>query len=274
VREQAEALAGERGRALERFWADYLARVPTVVLPGDRGGFAAVPDRGGVLPLPLDPDLVDGLAAVARRERATVNMVLLAAWAVLLWKITGVRDQCVAVPVSGRKAGYEDVVGCFVNTVVVRAEVRPDEPFTTFLGDVRRSQLAALAHADLPTDRIVRLVRPNGAAMLAETDFSYYSGVEAITRIGGADWRVEALDVDPAAPAYPIAVSVLEYGADIRAHVKYAADRFRREDVEAWLADFEALLRRLARGDEAESPLALFDSGTPVDAVALPDFRF
>lgn len=273
VRDQAAALAGDRGRVLERFWADYLAGLPEVALPADHEGSAAVPGAGEVLPLPLGPDMVDRLGALARQERATVNMVLLAAWAVLLWKITGVRDQCVAIPVNGRKAGYDDVVGCFVNTVVVRVEVRPDEPFTTFLADVRRAQLAAVAHADLPTDRIVRLARPNSTAMLAETDFSYYAGVEAVTRLGGTAWRAETMDVDPAAPAYPITVSILEYGAEIRAHVKYAADRFRRDTVEAWLADFGFLLAGLARGED-ESPIALFDDGSPAEAVALPDFQF
>ncbi len=273
VREQNEALAGERGQQLTRFWTDYLGGAPEVALPTGHPERAIVPGSGGVLPLELDSALFDGLKELARRERATVNMVLLAAWSVLLWQLTGVRDQSVAIPVSGRERRDEDVVGCYVNTVAIRSKPLPDALFRDHLADVRRSQLAALAHAELPTDRIVRLARPGGSAMLAATNFAYHAGVEPITEsFGDCGPGVELLDVDPSAPAYPVSVSVLEYGGELRGRVKYAADLFERATVEEWIADFETLLRRLAENGEKESLLEL--TGTAPAAVALPDFRF
>ena len=274
VRDQREALSGDRGRVLERFWADYLDAAPVADLPADHGERTVVPTAGDNLPLVFDTELVDGLRALARREHATLNMVLLAAWTVLLWKITGVRDQRVAVPVNGRRPEDENVVGCFVNTVAVRTRLRPHEPFRVCLADVRRSQLTVISHADLPTNRIMRLANPDGVALLAATNFGYHAGVAPITTFGDT-YGVELLDVDPATPTFPLNVMALEYGTEIRARVKYAADRFRRDTVEAWLADFETLLRHLARDGEESSLLALFDSVTvPAGAAALPDFRF
>ncbi|MFE6615314.1 condensation domain-containing protein [Amycolatopsis sp. NPDC057786] len=273
VREQSETLAGERGRRLTRFWTDYLGGAPEAPLPTTHREQVIMPGSGGVLPLELDAVLFDGLKELARRERATVNMVLLAAWSVLLSKITGVPDQSVAIPVNGRGQQDEEVVGCFVNTVAIRSKPSPDTGFTDYLAEIRGSQLAALAHADLPTDRIVRLAHPRGSAMLATTNFAYHAGVERIAEsFGDGGPGVELLDVDPSAPAFPISVSMLEYGAELRGRVKYAADLFDRETVEGWLTDFEALLRRLTENGEKESLQEL--TGAAPAGVALPDFRF
>ncbi|TDE32824.1 condensation domain-containing protein [Actinomadura sp. 6K520] len=278
VRDQRQLLSGERGRTLSRFWSEYLEKRPMMALPSAIGaGDVSAPQRGSALTFHLEPEVVRGLLAFARRERATTNMVLLAAWMVLLWKISGVRDQCVAIAVNGRKPQDEDVVGCFVNTIAVRTPLRPHESFSACLTDVRQAQLAALAHADLPTDQLVRLANPGSTTMLAPTNFSFQAGVEPFTSFGGVPaYENEFLvDIDPAEPTFPLSVSVMEYAAEMIALVKYSTELFRPETVTGWFHEFLTLLEHIARDGGHSNLIELFgDEAAPTGAVALPDFTF
>src|SRR6185437_4592338 len=98
----------------------------------------------------------DRLRAVAREGGMTVFMTLLAGFAVLLGRYSGVEDVVVGSPVAGRnRAETEDLIGFFVNDLVLRADLSGDPPFTGLLGRVRRTALEAYAHQDLPFERLV-----------------------------------------------------------------------------------------------------------------------
>ncbi|MFI1831811.1 condensation domain-containing protein [Streptomyces olivaceoviridis] len=277
VREQRELLDGERGRQLVEFWRKRLAGVPAVTLPADVADAdpSRLPERGADLPFPIEPELAARLRALAREARGTLNMVLLAGWMALLWKIGGSRDVSVASAVTGRVSGHDDVIGCYANTVVVRAALVPEEPFSALLAAVRDAQLSALSHGDLPADRIVRIARPHSAEPAATTNFSFHNAVEPLRGLGPDGPAVELLDVDPAAPTFPLSVSVMEYGDALWAGLKYATDLFRPETVAAWLDEYRTLLRNLAERGPGATLFDLFDApsrtgGTP----DVPDFTF
>ncbi|MEK0101074.1 condensation domain-containing protein, partial [Streptomyces sp. A475] len=182
VSEQRERLGQEAGRTLEAFWSGYLSGSRPTPLPEDPAAAAA--PGAAVRELPVAPQLAERLRELARRERATSNMVFLAAWAALLWRITGETDVTVAVPAAGRAPADEPVVGNYANTLVLRVRVRPDEPVSALLAAVREASLATLAHQDLPTDRIRRTARPGSAEPLAATMFGFNSGVAPLRRLG------------------------------------------------------------------------------------------
>ncbi|MFF9479381.1 condensation domain-containing protein [Streptomyces sp. NPDC014733] len=277
VREQREMLAGERGRQLVAFWTERLAGVPTVALPADRADadFREPPGRGADLPLTIEAELATELREIARRERGTLNMVLLAGWMALLWKLGGNRDLAVAGPVTGRVPGHEEVLGCYANTIVVRAALDPGEPFAVLLSAVRDAQLSALSHGDLPADRIIRIARPHSAEPVATTNFGFQNEVEPIRTLGPGGPGVELLDVDPEAPTFALSVSVLEYGDALWARLKYATDLFREETAAAWLAEYRALLARLAELGPGATLFELFGSPPArVGPPAMPDFTF
>ncbi|GAA0481561.1 hypothetical protein GCM10009544_49350 [Streptomyces stramineus] len=277
VREQREMLDGPRGRQLVDFWTERLSGVPAVRLPADtaHADFSEPPRRGADLPLTLDAALAAELREIARRERGTLNMVLLAGWMALLWKLSGDRDLAVAGPVTGRAPGHDEVIGCYANTIVVRAALVPEEPFAALLARVRDAQLSALSHGDLPADRIIRIARPRSAEPAATTNFGFQNGVEPIRGLGPGGPGVELLDVDPEAPTFALNVSVMEYGDALWARLKYATDLFRPETAAAWLEEYRTLLLRLAELGTGATLYDLFDSPA-VDAgpPAVPDFTF
>ncbi|HBL29062.1 MAG TPA: non-ribosomal peptide synthetase, partial [Acidobacteria bacterium] len=143
------------GEVLERqlaFWRRRLAGAPALLeLPTDRPRPARQSYRGTLRPVRLPAGLTAQAQAFARREGATLFMVLLAAFQALLARCGGQEDLAVGTPVAGRnRVEIENLIGFFVNTLVLRGDLRGEPSFSTLLARVRETALAAYLHQDLP----------------------------------------------------------------------------------------------------------------------------
>ncbi|MFF3226794.1 condensation domain-containing protein [Nocardia suismassiliense] len=258
VTDQHALLDGPTGAELTTFWSEYLSSTRYVPLPVDQdAGETSVGTKESALP--IDSDRATRLRELARRERCTLHTVLLTAWMTLLRQLTGEQDVCVAVPAAGRKPIDEPVVGNYATTLVVRARVQPEQSITALLTAVRTASLQALDHQDLPTDRLRRIARPNSADPLAATMFTVTSGVEPLRQLGPEGPAVELLDVGQGGAAFPIAVTVLEYGSQLRCRVQYDPTMFRADTIHTWFDSYHALLDRLAA----------LDPNTPVHTLSI-----
>ncbi len=158
----AERLATEDDGVTERdrqlaYWADRLDGAPELLrLPTDRPRPTAPTYAAGEVESEIPAELVARLTETARSVNATLFMIAHAALAVLLAKVSGRTDIVIGSPYAGRGAqALDDVVGMFVNTVAFRTELDPAMPFNEFVGAVRRSDLADLAHADVAFEEVV-----------------------------------------------------------------------------------------------------------------------
>ncbi|MFF4778333.1 amino acid adenylation domain-containing protein [Microtetraspora fusca] len=144
------------------YWTESLAGAPRLLeLPIDRRRPRVSGHHGALLT--LDP-LPEGLAALARRERATPYMATLAAFALLLNRVTGTDDLVIGTVHAGRdRPETEALIGCFANTLPLRVGVRPGDGFRALLAHARETVLAAHDHANVPFDRIVQAVNPDRA---------------------------------------------------------------------------------------------------------------
>ncbi|MBF6470132.1 non-ribosomal peptide synthetase, partial [Nocardia beijingensis] len=98
---------------------------------------------------------------VAHEHNATVFMVVHAALAVLLARLSNSRDIAIGTPVAGRgEAALDDLIGMFVNTLVLRTEIDPGVSFAGLLAGVRSVDVAAFGHADVPFERLVEVLDP------------------------------------------------------------------------------------------------------------------
>ena len=162
VRWQREWLSGERLAGLLSWWRERLAGVPVVLeLPGDRPRPPVQSLRGAQCDFEIPAPLHTGLAQLAQREGATLYMVLLAGFAVLLHRYTGQADLVIGTPVANRgRPEFEKLIGFFVNTVPLRVDLASRPTFRRLLGRVRESTLEAFARQEVPFANLVQELRP------------------------------------------------------------------------------------------------------------------
>ncbi|MEH1098250.1 amino acid adenylation domain-containing protein [Micromonospora sp. CPCC 205561] len=155
-RDRAAGLTGQLDH-----WRDRLAGLVPLELPTDRPRPPVQDPRGATLPFTVPADLGRALASLGRRHRATPYMVLLAVFQVLLARYTGQTDIAVGTPAVGRdRLEVHGLVGLFLNTLVLRADLAGEPSFVELLARVRETVLDAQSHQDVPFERIVDALAP------------------------------------------------------------------------------------------------------------------
>lgn len=159
---QQERLSPDRVERHLEFWRESLAGAPALLdLPTDQPRPALQRPAGGLLLRHAPPEVADRLAALSVAEGATGFMTLLTAYAVLLARYCGQDDLTVGVPVAGRDAPeLERVVGCLLNTLVLRLRLSGEPTFRELLRRTRQVVLAGFGHAELPFEQLVDDLRP------------------------------------------------------------------------------------------------------------------
>jgi hypothetical protein len=139
------------------YWRTALAGLPELIdLPTDRARPARPSLRGAAVEFALPAALHAELDRLARAHGATLFMVVHAALAVLLGRMSGSADVGIGAPVAGRgERALDELVGMFVNTLVLRARLDGKAGFADLLAQVRETDLAAFANADVPFERLV-----------------------------------------------------------------------------------------------------------------------
>jgi non-ribosomal peptide synthetase component F len=113
----------------------------------------------------LPPALSEALKTFSQREGVTPFMTLLAAFQVLLARYSGQEDVCVGSPVAGRtRAELEEMIGCFINTLVLRARPVGELSFRELVQQIREVTLGAFSHQEVPFEKLVDALRPERTA--------------------------------------------------------------------------------------------------------------
>jgi amino acid adenylation domain-containing protein len=151
--------------ALERqlgYWKKQLAGAPPVVtFPPDRRRQPVEMFRGARRKVMIPPELVRGLESLSQQHGVTLFMTLLAAFNILLARYTGQDDIVVGSPSAGRtRSELSDLMGIFVNNLVLRTDLSGNPSFSTLLAHLRDVSLQAFEHQDLPFDQLVQALRP------------------------------------------------------------------------------------------------------------------
>ncbi len=154
---QRQWLHGDRLQEQLSWWQQQLAAAPTLLdLPTDHARPAVQRFQGGTVNFTLDATLTTALEALSRRQGASLFMTLYAAFAVLLMRYSGQEDIVIGAPIANRHhRGLEPLIGFFVNTLPLRADLEGNPSFLELLQRVRQTTLDAYAHQDVPFEQVV-----------------------------------------------------------------------------------------------------------------------
>ena len=144
------------------YWKNVLQGAPALLnLPTDKPRPAVYRYKGSKVRFEIGPELTAGLKAIGEQEKATLFMTLLAAYAALLSRISGLVDIVIGYPIAGRRRKeLESLIGCFVNTLVVRSDLSGDPTFRQLIAQVRSTSAEAYEHQDLPFEKLVDELQP------------------------------------------------------------------------------------------------------------------
>jgi amino acid adenylation domain-containing protein/non-ribosomal peptide synthase protein (TIGR01720 family) len=260
VRWQNELLEGDEGERHWNFWREQLdGELPVLNLPTDKPRPPVQSYRGSSYSFPVSPKLTHSLRALGQECEATLFLTLLAAFQVLLARYTRHDDVIVGTPTTGRqRAEFANVVGYFVNPIVLRANLSDDPGFTTFLRQVRQTALAAFDHQDYPLPLLVKrlqLERDPSRPPLFQAEFAWQkthgptgrSIADLAFGAHGARMQLGGLSVEPFALAqeveqFDLTLMVAEAGDGLTATLEYSTDLFAAATIERMAGHFRQLL--------------------------------
>ena len=243
VRWQRQWLAdGAVSEQLE-YWKKQLSGLPVTELPTDRPRPAVQTDRGATLTTPFPPDLVAEIFRLCREQRASLFMVTLAAFASLLHRYTGADDIVVGVPIANRNWLHsEGLIASFVNTLVVRIDLSGDPSFRELVGRVRRASLDAVAHQDVPFERVVDELGPRrdpSRSPLFQIMFNVPNAPFGLPEFDGL--RSESMTIGRVAAQFDLAFSV-DWINTQTVTAEYNTDLYDAATIEGFVSHYWNLL--------------------------------
>jgi amino acid adenylation domain-containing protein len=245
---QRQWLEGEVQEKQLSYWKQQLGGdLHRLQLPTDRLRPAVQTYRGSSQSLVMPQKLADTLKVLGQQEGATMFMTLLAAFKVLLFRYTGQEDILVGTPIANRtRAELERVIGFFVNTLCLRANLSGDPSFRELLGQVREVALDAYSHQDLPFEKLVQELQP-------ERDSSYNPLFQVMfdtpnpsifPQLPGLSMSI--MEIERKTAHFDLTISMTEATEGLKTMAYYNTDLFNAATITRMLEHFQILLEGIA----------------------------
>ena len=223
------------------YWEQALAGLPErLQLPTDRPYPLVADQRGASVTVDWPAELQQQVARVGRQHNATSFMVVQAALAVLLSKISASSDVAVGFPIAGRSdPALDELVGFFVNTLVLRVDLTGDQTVAELLAQVRQRSLAAYEHQDVPFEVLVERLNPSRSLAhhpLVQVVLAWQNNEPAKLALG--DLQVTPMPVETRTARMDLAFSLAERFTDtgkpagIGGAVEFRTDVFEADSIE------------------------------------------
>jgi len=241
---QRRWLDGERLQRLTSYWVQRLAgHALALELATDKPRPRMQEFRGAVQWLALPASLADGVVALARRQRATPFMALMAGFMALLHAQSGQDDLLVGSPAAMRhQPELEHVIGLFANTLVYRVNLGGKPTYAELIGRVRETALGAYQYQDLPFEKLVEAVKPR-------RDPSRNPLVQVNLRVEGREpalalrgVRCEPISVDPGIARFDLAIELGATEDGFAGYLEYDTNLFEPASAAALADSFAAVL--------------------------------
>lgn len=260
---QRERLQGE---VLERqlgYWTRQLAEAPALLeLPADRIRPAVQSFRGACHYFHLDASVTSALRTLSRQRDCTLFMTVLAAFKTLIYRYTGREDVIIGTPVANRpRQEMEEMIGFFVNTVVLRTDLSGNPCFTELIERVKAVTLGAFANQDLPFERLVEELQPERTLShtpLYQIAFIMQNAPMGAIRMPGLAISTVEADVDA---QFDLTFELFDIPDSLEGRIVYSSDLFDLDTISRFVGHFKTLLEGIISDPEAAiSALPLMNS--------------
>src|SRR5829696_8711773 len=254
ARWQRESLQGEVLDRQLAYWREHLGgELPVLQLPLDKPRSATSSFHGATFSYNLSKNISEELEALSRKEGVTLFMSLLAAFQLLLWRYSGQEDIVVGTPVANRtRAETEELIGFFVNALVLRADMSGNPTFRELLQRVRETALGAYAHQDIPFEKLVEELAPErnlNVTPLFQVMFALENAPLPEVEAHGLKMRPEALTGDTA--KFDLALGIVETPLGLVADWQYRSELFEAATIERMASHFQMLLEGIIADPDA-----------------------
>lgn len=256
-----QQLSGDSIKNQMDYWLENLSgELPILNMPADFPRPAEQSVKGSIETMHIEPSTVNRLVAVGQKENATLFMVLLAAFKILLFRYTLQKDLLVGTPIANRtNAQTENMIGFFANTLVLRSKLDDRMSFWQLLLDIRETCLNAFSHPDAPFERLVEELNPERDMSITpvfQVMFAFQTNEGHPASMSGITIRPIDVPISVARTDLSLWIDQNESGLNIG--LEYCTDLFSRDTITRLLDNFKILLEGVASTPDkniAELPL-------------------
>ncbi|RBL91356.1 non-ribosomal peptide synthase/polyketide synthase [Chitinophaga flava] len=251
------------------YWKNKLTETHVLQLPYDYPRTPFTGKRGAYKYFQLDSDLSAQLKAFSQQQGVTMYMTLLTVLKVLLYRYTGEEDISVGSPTAGRtQQEVEGLIGFFINTLVLRSDLKDNPSFVTLLQQVKQTTLDAYAHQEAPFEKVVEAVvttRDLTRHPLFQVMF-VWQNMPDLPALRFGDVQLSEVPVSRTTSQLDLTLSLQESQDGLLGTIQYFADLFSEETVVQLIGQYEALLRAVIQAPEERiGTLKLLDKEDGLD---------
>jgi amino acid adenylation domain-containing protein len=246
---QRQWLQGEGLEELLNYWKAKLDGIPVLNLPCDYNRPPVQTFRGASRKIRISKSVVEALKAVGEGGGATLFMVLLTAFKVLLSRYAGQDDIAVGSYIANRnRAEVEQLIGFFVNTLVMRTDLSGNPPFREAMARVKETALGAYAHQDMPFETLVEVLQPDrdlSRNPLFQVIFQLFNAPNV--EMGSEESHGNAPKVEKRSSTFDFGFNAWETPEGLRGAIEYSTDLFEPETIERMACHYSNLLDGIIR---------------------------
>ncbi|MBD3226148.1 MAG: amino acid adenylation domain-containing protein, partial [Caldithrix sp.] len=242
---QIQRSTDERYEEQLKYWSDYLKGMPQFLeLIPDKSRPAVQTYNGRHYVFSLSSDTTQRLRELAREQKASLYAVMMAAFQLFLHKISGQEDFGVGAPIANRhRAELENIIGYFVNTIVLRCDLSENITFPELVGNVQNDVAAASDHQDIPFERIVEKMVPDheiSHSPLFQVMFDLQKA--PFDKLNLGDIRISIEDVQIEVAKFDLMMLMMEYHDYISVTLEYNTDLFYDDTIKRFADYFSTML--------------------------------
>jgi amino acid adenylation domain-containing protein len=247
---QREAMQAAHLQSHLNYWRQKLTGAPDALnLPIETAAPAVPSNRGATCALLLDRALFQSLSRLAQEQNATLFMVLLAGFKVLLHRYSGQEDIVVGSPISRRtETQTERLIGFFLNTLVLRTDLSGNPSVLDALQRVRETALDGYVHQAVPFEKLVEELQPQRdprRTPFFQVMFTCQEAPKALPTLESL--RVERLEFELGVAPFDLTLLARVTERGLLLEFEYKTELFSRETMERMAGHFRTLLEAIAQ---------------------------